>query len=196
MRIWEEIDGLNIIEGGEVKLSQLTPSCGMGCNKREKWNMVFTNTRMKRVIMSNDSYKYDVTTRRVTDILIQNIPTTMINRNSIWSILEDKESIIKNGVIYTDGSWKDMRKKENILFRTGEKESSASAAVVIVNKSEKWKENEAIVIRLKARSDDIKDQINKAFIMELIAILAATQILSWFNLMADIRRIVKELWTN
>jgi len=79
-----------------------------------------------------------------------------------------------------------MRKKENILFRTGEKESRASAAVVIINKSENWKENEAIVIRLKARSDDIKDQIDKAFIMELIAILAATQILNWFNHLADI----------
>ena len=65
VRIWEEIEGYNIMEGAEVKLSQLTPSCGMGCNKREKWNIIFTNTRMKRVIMSNDSYLYDVITRRV-----------------------------------------------------------------------------------------------------------------------------------
>ena len=123
VRIWEEIEGFNIIEGAEVKLSQLTPSCGMGCNKREKWNRIFMNTRMKRVIMGNDNYQYDVTTRRVTDILIQNIPTTTVNRKSIWSILEDKESFIRNGVIYTDGSWKDMRKKENILFRTSENKS-------------------------------------------------------------------------
>ena len=69
-------------------LSQLTPSCGMGCNKRAKWNMIFTNRRMSRVIMSNDSYLYDITTRKVKDIFIQNIPTTMVNRNSIWSVLE------------------------------------------------------------------------------------------------------------
>ena len=88
----------------------------------------------------------------------------MVNRNSIWSVLEGHERIIESGVIYTDGSWKDMRKMGDILFRTGEKESSASAAVVIINKNNNWKEEEAIVIRRSAKSEDIKNQINKAFI--------------------------------
>ena len=79
-----------------------------------------------------------------------------------------------------------MREKENILFRTGERESSASAAVVIISKNDNWKEEEAIVIRLSTRTEDIKNQITKAFIMELLAILAATQILTRFSHITDI----------
>ena len=47
VRMWEEIEGFDIMEGAEVKLSQLTPFCRMGCNKKEKWNIIFTNSRRR-----------------------------------------------------------------------------------------------------------------------------------------------------
>ena len=186
IRIWECTEGERIEEDTIVKLSISTPSCGMGCNKREKWENVFRNKWVDRAILSNDCYEYDITTRKVKSMLKQNAPTTIVKLKSIWSLLQSKGRIIKNGVIYTDGSWKDQREMKDILFRKSYNLSDASSAVVIIDKEDDWKQKEAITIRITANTSNMKEQLTKAFTMEAIAILAATQILKWYNHEAEI----------
>ena len=101
-------------------------------------------------------------------------------------MLQSKGRIIKNGVIYTDGSWKDQREMKDILFRKSYNLSDASSAVVIIDKEDDWKQKEAITIRITANTPNVKEQLTKAFTMEAIAILAATQILKWYNHEAEI----------
>ena len=136
--------------------------------------------------MSNDCYEYDITTRTVKSMLIQNEPTTVVKLKSIWSLLQSREGIIKNGVISTDGSWKDQRELKNILFRNRYNISNASSAVVIIDKEDDWKQKEAITIKITSKTSNIKEQLTKAFTMEAIAILASTQILKWFKHEAEI----------
>jgi len=81
VRLWEATSKSKIKKGSLLKLSQATPSCGMGCNMIKKWKEVFKDHEVQRVIMDNDSYTYNVTTRKVKDILIQNNPTTIVKKN-------------------------------------------------------------------------------------------------------------------
>ena len=83
----------------------------------KKWTEVFQEKEVKRVIMDNDSYTYNVTTRKVKDILIQNNPATVGKKLSLWERLETHKMLIQNSVIYTDESWKDDRTTTEKLFR-------------------------------------------------------------------------------
>ena len=67
--------------------------------------------------MDNNSYTYNVTTRKVKDVMVQNNPVTVVKKTSIWETFERHKMLIQNGVIYTDGSWKDDRTKTELLFR-------------------------------------------------------------------------------
>jgi len=181
IRIWERIDEGKMKRGSILKLSELTPSCGMGCNRKMKWKDVFHKKRMERIIMDNDDYTYDTTIRRVKEVLNQNIPTTKIKCTSIWENIKDHRELIENGMIYPDGAWKDMRSAKERLFRIGGNNSKASSAVIIMSKENDWKQKEAITIRLTAETENVKEQLTKAFTMEAIAILAAAQIVEWFK---------------
>jgi hypothetical protein len=48
IRIWERMDEGEVKRGSRLKLSEITPSCGMGCNMRMKWEDVFQKSRMQR----------------------------------------------------------------------------------------------------------------------------------------------------
>ena len=176
-----------------VKLSENTPSCGMGCNMRMKWSEVFSSNTTERVIMDNDSYKYEVTTRKVREILYQNTPTTIKSKRSIWEIVSEHAEVILNGTIFTDGSWKDERSTMEKLFRIDAKNNRSSAAVVIIDNSDDWKSREAITINIKAETANVKEQVNNAFTMEATAILAAAQIVSWYKSNARITTDCKGL---
>jgi hypothetical protein len=139
IRIWERMDEGNMKRGSILKLSNLTPSCGMGCNRRMKWEDVFHKKRMERIIMDNDNYTYDTTIRKVNEVLTQNIPTTKVKDTSIWENIKDHREIIENGMIYTDGAWKDMRSAAERLFRIGGNNSRASSAIIIMSKENDWK---------------------------------------------------------
>ena len=132
VRIWEKTDNRSIQKGSIVKLSDLTPSCGMGCNMKLEWKKIFETERVKRIILSNDDYTYETTTRKVREVLNQNVPTTALEESSIWEILEEHRQLLEKSTIYTDGSWKDMRTKAEKIFRIG-KGSRSSAAVVIIS---------------------------------------------------------------
>jgi hypothetical protein len=93
----------------------------MGCNMKKKWTEVFQEKEVKRVIMDNDSYTCNVTTRKVKDILIQNNPATVKKKKSLWEKLEKHLMLIQNSVIYTDGSWKDDRSTTKKLFKIDRK---------------------------------------------------------------------------
>ena len=116
IRIWESIDGKAIKMGTIAKLSEKTPSCGMGCDNKMKWEQIFMENRTRRVIMSNNNYSCETTTRTVYDILEQNVPTTKCKTNSMWKFLDIHSTAIKGGTLYTDGAWKDTRKDDDILF--------------------------------------------------------------------------------
>jgi hypothetical protein len=117
VRVWEGTSKSKIKKGSLIKLSQATPSCGMGCNMIKKWAEVFQDDEVKRVIMDNDSYTYNVTTRKVKEILTQNNPVAIVKKTSIWERLEKHRMLIQNGVIYTDGSWKDDRTITEKMFK-------------------------------------------------------------------------------
>ena len=176
VRIWERTNEAKIKKGSLLKLSQDTPSCGMGCNMIKKWIEVFHDDEVKRVIMDNDSYTYNVTTRKVKEILTQNNPVSKVKNTSIWDSLEKHRMLIQNGVIYTDGSWKDDRPTTEKMFRMDKRKSLSSAAVVIMERSENWKMGEAITIRITADTINVKEQVTNAFTMEAVAILTAAQI--------------------
>jgi ribonuclease HI len=152
----------------------------------KKWTDVFQDEEVKRVIMDNDSYTYNVTTRKVIDILIQNNPVTVGKKLSLWERLEKHKTLVQNSVIYTDGSWKDDRNTTEKLFRIDRKKSISSAAVVIVSNKENWKMGEIITLRIVADTINVKEQISNAFTMETIAILAAAQISKWAETEMDI----------
>jgi hypothetical protein len=52
---------------------------------------------------------------------------------------------------------------------------------------------EAITIRLTAETENVKEQLTKAFTMEAIAILAAAQIVEWFKIDVE---ITTDCWIN
>ena len=185
VRIWEKTDNRSIQKGSIVKLSDLTPSCGMGCNMKLEWTKLFETERVKRIILSNDDYTYETTTRKVREVLNQNVPTTALEESSIWEILEEHRQLLEKSTIYTDGSWKDMRTKAEKLFRIG-KCCRSSAAVVIISEENEWKDKVALTIRLTASTENVNEQLTKAFTMEAIGILAAAQIANWFKLDTDI----------
>ena len=136
--------------------------------------------------MDNDSYTYNVTTRKVKEILIQNNPVTVGKKLSLWDKLEKHKLLIQNSVIYTDGSWKDDRTTTEKLFRIDRKKSISSAAVVIVSKHDNWKTGGIITVRIDAGTTNVKEQITNAFTMEAVAILAAAQISEWAKTEIDI----------
>ena len=94
--------------------------------------------------------------------------------------------LIQNGVIYTDGSWKDDRTITEKMFKIDKRKSLSSAAVVIMGSSENWKIEEAVTIRITADTINVKEHIPNAFTMEAIAILAAAQISKWAEAEIDI----------
>ena len=91
---------------------------------KKKWTDVFQDEEVKKVIMGNDSYTYNVTTRKVKDILIQSNPVTVGKKLSLWERLEKHKMLIQNSVIYTDGFWKDDRTTTEKLFRIDRKKAS------------------------------------------------------------------------
>jgi ribonuclease HI len=186
IRKWESIDRRAIKKATMVKLSEDTPSCGMGCDNRVRWGQIFKTSRTLRAIMSNDNYSCETTTRTVHEILQQNVPTTECKSMSMWEFLDKHRESIKDSTIYTDGAWKDTRKDEDILFSIETKERKASAAILIMSDSDKWKAKDIITITIKPRTINIIYQIKNAFTMEVTALLAAAQILNHFGITRDI----------
>jgi hypothetical protein len=145
----------------------------MGCDNRMKWEQIFESNRTQRVIMSNDNYSCETTTRTVHGILQQNVPTTECKKRSLWELLNTHREEIKNCTIYTDGAWKDTRNEEDILFSIETKERRASAAILIISECDEWKAKDIITITIKPHTKNIIDQIKNAFTMEVTALLAA-----------------------
>ena len=66
------------------------------------------------------------------------------------------------------------------------KDSRGSAVVVLISDCNKWKTKDIITITIKPSTSNIKDQIKNAFTMEVIALLAASQLLKYIGVNRNI----------